>query len=439
MALRCWCLLGVVLFLATPVAGAGKVTFDAAEVVRSDGPANDARSLRTFEVRLWERWLRQDRGAFLAMLSPEVSRFSGRAPGPQRGTAQVERELKREWSAFERPGGIISEDLRLKHAVFRFDGEFATAEYSVSVKGGSRWSYTDQGLVFQVLKRKGDSWTVVHQVDSWSLDYDPSTGRPGQESVSFSFVYPAADLARAARFYRPLLGAPESATSERCVFNLDGMRFILEHRADIRRGWPNGHGMFLVPDLAAWRGRLKVTRQGREGGDPYLVSADSAGNLFTLLQVARVGRPSATVRGVLSKEVRRVLDAWLRRDSAGMSKSLSPTARWFDDTRLRTRGVETGAQAVVRAARPAACRSAGRPTGMCASTRAVSQPHTDSSIHAAMPSDCEYSSCVSTTKKPRKNSTSASRRARSSSVFIDSSATSSATPASLPSSVRSLQ
>ena len=43
----------------------------------------------------------------------------------------------------------------------------------------------------------------------------------------------------------------------------------------------------------------------------------------------------------------------------------------------------------VRAARPPASRKLGCPTGMCASTRPVNKPHTDTSIAAATPSDCE--------------------------------------------------
>ena len=58
---------------------------------------------------------------------------------------------------------------------------------------------------------------------------------------------------------------------------------------------------------------------------------------------------------------------------------------------------------------------------------------------AAVPRDCELRKFVSTTKKPRKNSTIASRRARSSSVFSASSTTSIDTPASRPMSVPSCQ
>ena len=72
---------------------------------------------------------------------------------------------------------------------------------------------------------------------------------------------------------------------------------------------------------------------------------------------------------------------------------------------------------------------------MWASTSAVSRPHTDTSIAAATSSDCEYRKWVRIRKKPRKNTTKASRRARSSSVLSAIRLTIIVTPASLPSRV----
>ena len=92
-----------------------------------------------------------------------------------------------------------------------------------------------------------------------------------------------------------------------------------------------------------------------------------------------------------------------------------------------------------RADRPAARLRAGRPTGMWASTWAVSRPHTAIKSHKPVSRDCEYKKCVSTRKKPRKNTTRASRRARSSKVLSDISTTSSVMPAALPSKVFSPQ
>ncbi len=84
----------------------------------------------------------------------------------------------------------------------------------------------------------------------------------------------------------------------------------------------------------------------------------------------------------------------------------------------------------------AACSSGGLPTGMCALTSAVSRPSSATSMASAVSRDWEKKKLVSMVKKPRKNTTKASRRARTSSVFKASSSTISVIPASRPSSVR---
>jgi hypothetical protein len=90
----------------------------------------------------------------------------------------------------------------------------------------------------------------------------------------------------------------------------------------------------------------------------------------------------------------------------------------------------------MRAAVRIDCASGGRPTGRWALTRAVSRPSSATSMAAAVASDCENRKLASSVKKPRKNTTMASRRARSSSVLSASSMTMRVTPASVPTMVR---
>ncbi len=90
----------------------------------------------------------------------------------------------------------------------------------------------------------------------------------------------------------------------------------------------------------------------------------------------------------------------------------------------------------MRAAVRMEAASSGRPTGMWALTSAVSSPSSATSRAAAVGSDCEKKKLASSVKKPRKNTTMASRRARSSSVLSASSTTISVTPASRPTMVR---
>ena len=73
---------------------------------------------------------------------------------------------------------------------------------------------------------------------------------------------------------------------------------------------------------------------------------------------------------------------------------------------------------------------------MCALTKAVSKPSSASSMAKAVSSDCEKKKLLSMQKNPKKNTTKASRWARSSRVLRASKITIMVTPASRPSRVR---
>ncbi|OGB41534.1 MAG: hypothetical protein A2W72_00975 [Burkholderiales bacterium RIFCSPLOWO2_12_67_14] len=125
-------------------------------------------------------------------------------------------------------------------------------------------------------------------------------------------------------------------------------------------------------------------------------------------------------------------------------RPLRPVSSWpgmphSGDSRGNSRN-STSMMGAPMAAMPAAMRAAwargGRPTGMWALTSAVSRPSSAIRMPAAVSSDCEWKKWVSRVKKARKNTTKASRRARSSSVLSASSTTMSVTPASRPKRVR---
>ena len=82
------------------------------------------------------------------------------------------------------------------------------------------------------------------------------------------------------------------------------------------------------------------------------------------------------------------------------------------------------------------CARGGRPTGIWAFTSAASSPSSASSMAAATGRAWEKKKLDSSVKKPRKNTTMASRRPCSSSVLRPSSITISVTPASRPRIVR---
>ena len=79
--------------------------------------------------------------------------------------------------------------------------------------------------------------------------------------------------------------------------------------------------------------------------------------------------------------------------------------------------------------------SGGLPAGICALTTAASSPHSPSNMASASAKLCPNKKWVMMMKKPKKNTTKASRRARSSRVFRQSSTTARVTPPSRPAKV----
>lgn len=339
-----------------------QVRFPASEIVEASGPPKDVSAIATAIVAFWDRWLHLDASGCAALLDENVTRASQRAPHRQQGRANVVADLPSEWSAFERPGGRIHERQRIRKARIKVSGNNATALYWLQANGGARWAYEDLGLVLQVFEKSADGqWRIVHQVDSWSLDYDLDEEAPGTETFAFDYVYPVDDLARATAFYRAFLGPPEHIGSEGAAFNVKGQRFILAPATEVskvRPDLPNGYAIFYVPNLADARRQLLdcgtrfVGDIRRTGPDTTLTALDPAGNVFVLRQRSfTTSKRTVPVRieGDTPPPVRAVLDAFMRADAAGVRKAVTPDAMWFDDRVTRIRGVERGGASIARA------------------------------------------------------------------------------------------
>lgn len=347
---------------APAVRSGGNVRFPASEIVASSGPPTEVAAVVAAIVSYWDRWLHLDTAGCTALLADDVTRNSQRAPHRQQGRARVVADLPLEWSAFERPGGIIHERERIRKAEIRVHGTSATALYWMQANGGARWSYDDLGLVFQAFEKGADGrWRIVHQVDSWSLDYDVDEGTPGTDTFSFDYVYPVDDLARATGFYRALLGPPEHVGRDGTVFNVKGQRFVLALSSEgsrVRPDLPNGHAVFHVPDVLAARRRLSahgirfVGGIRRLGADLALTALDPAGNVLVLQQRSFTSaRRTVPVRvdGQPPPAVRAVVDPFMRADATSLRRALAADAVWFDDRVTRVRGLEKGSAAIARA------------------------------------------------------------------------------------------
>ncbi len=341
----------------------GQFIFNVMPIVTGDTTAT--KEIQAAIIALWQAYLRLDAPNYAGHFATDAIRLSERSSGRQAGRAAIQASLPAEWEAFERPKNVIAEKMTVSHAEFSVEGGYATTVYWVEIKGGTLWDYIDQGLVFQAFAKKDGQWQVVHHTDAWSLDYQADIQKPGTDTtVDFEYAYPVKDLARAVKFYTPVLGTPESVTATRASFYLKGARFILETNtwadsAQVRKNLPNGYPLFLVSNLQAEVAHLKqgnvklLGAPQKIGTDYYCAGLDLDENLFLLWEknFKTSGATVPTVSGFpvgnsFAQAAQRVIQAWATMDGTTLATAHAPKATWFDNMRVKQRGQERGAQIV---------------------------------------------------------------------------------------------
>ena len=119
----------------------------------------------------------------------------------------------------ERPSGYLSSmSLDIDDIYIDSEEKFAIALYSLEIRGGARWEYSDLATIFQIFRKFGNQWIIIGHVESLKLDnvnikYPPDSVPNRRAPFTFDFVYPVKDLKRAIAFYSPLLGSPDISTS----------------------------------------------------------------------------------------------------------------------------------------------------------------------------------------------------------------------------------
>jgi catechol 2,3-dioxygenase-like lactoylglutathione lyase family enzyme/ketosteroid isomerase-like protein len=347
-----------------------RVVFDAAEIRSSNLPKADQQTLVDTIVSLHQAWLNLDKKTYLSHLTADVTCLSQRTGKVQHGLQAVADRLQSEWEELERPAGFIDMHLTLRQAELAAEGDTATALYWVQQRGGSRWVFEGLGLVFQAFVKQQGTWKLTYQTDIGNLDFDVARQKPGPDILQYDAVYPVANLERAVAFYTPTLGEPEVVGDNRATFNLDGPRFHLDATglkglAPVRKGLPNGYVIFYVDDLKAGLMRLRaaratlLTETQAQGTDEYVVAEDPAGNVFVLMQrnflaAGEANPPDPVIQDEQKTPaeamslVKRLLSAWLRMDSAAITRMTGPEGTWIDDARLKNQGVARGPEAVAQ-------------------------------------------------------------------------------------------
>lgn len=333
--------------------------------VNDPGPntAVDCEELRRSIVASWQAYEDLDATGFLGWLDPQVIRATKRAGKIAVGREQVGLSLKAEWSAFEKQGDSLAENLKVSSARVRFDSpKQARVEYWVETSGGGRWDFSDQGLVLQFWTKGRDGWKLAYHTDSWGLSYDCVAQRPGKETLDFDFVYPVNQLKRAVEFYRPLLGEPVLRGSS-ATFNLGGPRFILASNplgpyCSVRLNKPSGYAVYYVDNLANWVQRhanLRYLQNSNQHpmvnaeGDSSALFLDPSDNILVVSQHRYADNcpEKPSVAGLEGTSLR-LTQAWLDGSFKGLRPLLAHEVRWFDDSQTRTLGPVQGIEQLER-------------------------------------------------------------------------------------------
>jgi hypothetical protein len=362
----------------------GTVTFPHSAIISSNATSADEHALHATIKHSWKRYLALDASGVTSYMTSDITRLSGRwGSGTIEYTAaQVANALPGEWSAREfadnDPAKGLAEQFTIEKATFDVDasGNFATVNYWVSVIGGARWCYSEVGWVLQVLTKVDGSWKICHQIDGWSSDVDPVT-MEGSELFRFDYFSPVTNLTRAVNFYQPLLGVPETVTSNQATWVcFRNSRFILDATrlggvVNITAGLPNGWGTIYVSDVQAERDALKAAGVTfiagtstqlltTAAGDQYAVGLDDpsggSNNIFVIMQknLSTTGPTPAAPSGFNLSDPyqaasQQLATAWVTQDTATIRSLFGSNGSYYDDTRDRAIGLITGGSNIASA------------------------------------------------------------------------------------------
>jgi len=318
----------------------------------------------------WESYLYTDKVGYSKYLSKNVRKMSQRNRIVADGLDSVLSQITNEWEAFERPNNIISEEMTLRHFNFWADDKTnpttIIVNYWVEIEGGVRWTYDDQGLVLQVLKKEDGDWKIVYYIDGWSTDYDLDEEKCGEEpTFVFDYVYPVTDLKRAISFYTPLLGEPDFITPTQAIFGLNDPKFILDNTglygySKIKQNLTNGYAIIYVENLQKEIKKYKENDvEFLENTDtkPKLLNQDSLalikdvdGNVIVILKRNFASETGKTLISGFNQNTffinasKSIAEAWMKKDTKTLSKWNNDNSNWFDISTILNRGIIIGSE-----------------------------------------------------------------------------------------------
>ena len=332
----------------------GSLIFDRNKVKGSHQLIEDKQKIMDVIQTYHRHWLDRDNKEVTGLLHDEIIRFrDGRITY---GLNNTFNRIVNE-SRGERPSGYASSmQLEIVDMQIHSEINFSTALYSIGIKGGARWEYSDLATVFQIFHKVDNEWKIIGHIENYRLDNPkvkklPDTIPNRRSAFNFDFVYPVKDLQRAIDFYSPLLGSPEKITSTSASFRAGDSYFELElepidDRIEAIFGRANGYGIINVDSLSDIKdqiiGLIDINMQTKPCGlAECLITEDTSGNIVlwreykstntspnkkpTIQSLNELDQPP-----VFSKLMQSV-NAWITNDYSRLLAMQSNKALWIDD------------------------------------------------------------------------------------------------------------
>ena len=332
----------------------GRLIFDRNKVSGNHQKLDGKEQIMDLIEAYHRHWLDGRNEELSKILDEQIVRF--RNENISYGFTNTFRRIRNE-SRGERPSGYASSmQLEIGDMHIHSEKNFSTALYSVGIRGGARWEYSDLATIFQVFQKIDDAWKIIGHIESFRLDNSkinkPPDSVPNRRTpFTFDFVYPVKDLQRAIEFYSPLLGPPEIVTTTSASFRVRDSYFELDSepidkRIKVINGRANGYGIINVNSLSLIEDKisdlLDINAKTKPCGNAAcLIAEDSSGNIV----VFREYKPTYSLQNnkpniqslnqfghspVFSKTIEAV-NAWITNDYSSLIDMHANKAIWIDD------------------------------------------------------------------------------------------------------------
>ena len=346
----------------------GRFIFDRYKVSSNYQTLDDKEQIMDLIDAYHRHWLDGKNEELSKLLDEQIVRF--RSENVSYGFTNTFKRIRNESRGERPPGYASSMQLEIGDMQIHSENNFSSALYSLGIRGGARWEYSDLATIFQVFQKIDDTWKIIGHIESFRLDNSkinkPPDSVPNRRApFTFDFVYPVKDIQRAIDFYSPLLGPPDIVTTTSASFRVRDSYFELDsepidERIEVINGRANGYGIINVNSLSDIKDKIKdlldVNIKTKPCGDAEcLIAEDSSGNIVifreykptyslqnkkpTIQSLNEFGQPP-----VFSKTIEAV-NAWITNDYSSLIDMHANKAVWIDDAF----GVAQGRQQIKQA------------------------------------------------------------------------------------------